>query len=136
MLPAPLRAGASSVLGFTLIEILIVVVVIAILAAIAIPRYQQYRAAAYSSSIRRDLRSMAVAQEDFYATHARYADLASGDTLDILTSPGVSIEYWGEEFGWKAKGVHPLAYPITCAIFWGKIAAIPPATSEGQVECR
>ncbi len=122
--------------GFTLVEILIVVVVIAILAALAIPRYQTSRAQAYSASVRRDLRAVAVAQEDFFAAHNRYADRRGGDSLDIYHSPGVQLDYWGNDFGWKAVGTHPLAYPITCAVFWGKIASVAPATEEGQPACK
>ncbi|CAG1015753.1 Type II secretion system protein G [Anaerolineales bacterium] len=58
--------------GFTLIELLIVVAIIGILAAIAIPQFSAYRVKAYNSSASSDLRNIKTALESFFADNQSY----------------------------------------------------------------
>ncbi|MFL5464354.1 MAG: type IV pilin protein [Gemmatimonadaceae bacterium] len=59
--------------GFTLIEILIVVVVLGTLAAVAVPRYTSSRDMVYIAAMRADLRSAAIYEEQFAAdNHGQY----------------------------------------------------------------
>ncbi len=58
--------------GFTLIELLIVVAIIGILAAIAIPQFSSYRAKAYNSAAMSDLKNMKTGLESFYADNQKY----------------------------------------------------------------
>jgi prepilin-type N-terminal cleavage/methylation domain-containing protein len=119
--------------GFTLVEILVVVVVLLVLVSLVVPRFQRYKAKAYTGSIMNDLRKLAVAQEDYFALHAHYAPAT--ESLQVVFSPGVQITVQGGEFGWSGIGTHPLAQPLRCAVYWGKADPPPPAKSEGQVTC-
>jgi type IV pilus assembly protein PilA len=121
--------------GFTLVEILIVVVVIGILTAIAIPRFNNARGRSLAASLKNDLRNLAVAQEDYFYTSGGYAtDLAK---LNFTSSPGVKLEILeATDDGWSARATHPQAYPLTCAMFWGPVAPVAPATQEGLINCQ
>lgn len=58
--------------GFTLIELLIVVAIIGILAAIAIPQFSAYREKAYNSAAQSDLKNSKTTLEAFYAENQKY----------------------------------------------------------------
>lgn len=55
--------------GFTLVELLVVVIIVGLLAAIAIPVYLNQRRKAVDSTLRADVRSMALAQETWLTDH-------------------------------------------------------------------
>ncbi|HIJ96387.1 MAG TPA: pilin [Desulfuromonadales bacterium] len=58
--------------GFTLIELLIVVAIIGILAAVAIPQFSSYRAKAYNSASNADLKNMKTGMEAYMADNQEY----------------------------------------------------------------
>lgn len=58
--------------GFTLIELMIVVAIIGILAAIAIPQFSAYRVKAFNSAAESDLRNLMTAEEATYADSQAY----------------------------------------------------------------
>jgi type IV pilus assembly protein PilA len=58
--------------GFTLIELLIVVAIIGILAAIAIPQFTAYRAKAYNAAAQSDLKNFKTAMEAFFSDNQQY----------------------------------------------------------------
>jgi type II secretion system protein G len=58
--------------GFTLIELLIVVAIIGILAAIAIPQFSAYRAKAYNSAATSDLKNTKTSLEVYYTDNQTY----------------------------------------------------------------
>jgi type IV pilus assembly protein PilA len=73
--------------GFTLIEVMIVVAIIAILAGILIPNFVNARAQAQTSACESNLRSIATAMELYYADNQRYPD--AGTIPDALNSATV-----------------------------------------------
>ena len=70
----PLRKKAGQK-GFTLIELMIVVAIIGILAAIAIPQFASYRAKAFDKAAQSDLRNFKTAMEASYADDQNYPNL-------------------------------------------------------------
>ncbi len=58
--------------GFTLIEVLVVVAIIGILAAIAIPQYSAYRTNALNTAAYSDLRNAMTAEEAYYASNQEF----------------------------------------------------------------
>jgi len=58
--------------GFTLIELLIVVAIIGVLAAIAIPQFTAYRARGFNARVQMDMRSAATAQEAYFVANDAY----------------------------------------------------------------
>lgn len=96
--------------GFTLIELMIVVVIVAILAAVAIPSYQDSVQKTRRADAKEALTRVAAAQERYFFTNNSYTnDLtklgvpASGDSLDghytiqAFVAPGTSTTQCGTD---------------------------------------
>lgn len=75
---APLFFQKYKQSGFTLIELMIVVAIIGILAAIAIPQFSSYRAKAFNATALQDLRSIMTAEEAEFAGTQAYVTVSAG----------------------------------------------------------
>ena len=84
--------------GFTLIELMIVIAIIGILAAIAIPQFSAYRVRSYNSAANADLRNATTAQEAYFVDQQDYADaIASitGSSYGLFLSQNVTVSVIG-----------------------------------------
>jgi len=63
--------------GFTLVELLIVVAIIAILGAIAIPQFSAYRFRAFNGAANSDTRNLATSEEALFTDTQAYGEAAS-----------------------------------------------------------
>ena len=81
--------------GFTLIELMIVIAIIGILAAIAIPQFSAYRQRSYNAAAEADLRNATTAQEAYYVDTQHYVAAPQtnliGATYGFYKSQGVVI---------------------------------------------
>jgi type IV pilus assembly protein PilA len=123
--------------GFTLIEVLIVVVIIGILAAIAIPKFASTKEKSYVAVMKSDLRNLAVAQEAYSSdNNIYYSGAVPNAALIYNPSSGVSVTITeGTTSGWGATAGYAVGTTRTCSIFYGNASPPPPATTEGQVKC-
>jgi len=123
--------------GFTLIELMIVVVIISILAAVAIPKFTSTKEKAYVSKMIADLRNLATAQEGYVTNNlVYYAGVVPSGALFYNPSPGVTIVInEGTNAGWAATASYPSQTTRTCALFSGVATPPPPATVEGNIVC-
>jgi type IV pilus assembly protein PilA len=104
-----LNAGMSArnEKGFTLIELMIVIAIIGILAAIAIPQFSAYRKRAFNASAESDVRNLATSQEAYYVDKTKYTG-----TTDDLTAYGykasnnVSVSMSGNSSAYTISAYH------------------------------
>ena len=91
-----------------MIELLIVIAIIGVLAAIAIPQFSSYRTRSYDSAVQTDLRNAATAQEAYYVDHSLYcSDFSTLQTkYNIYLSSGVVIDMVGSQDSYTLTGYH------------------------------
>ena len=92
----PPRASRSTIgisaQGFSLLELLVVVAIIGLLAAIAIPQFVSYRARAVDSQMKSDLKNAALAMDSYFAEKKEYpGSLAAIVGVGFNPTEGVAL---------------------------------------------
>lgn len=88
------RRGA---LGFTLIELMVTVVILAILAAVAVASYSGFKRSARKTEAVAAINDIRMKQETFYSTYSRYVS----STTDQDTYDGTPLADSGGMYTWE-----------------------------------
>lgn len=119
--------------GFSLIELLVVLLVVGVLVGLAIPRYRAYKRRYYVTTMVTDLRNLATTEEAYWNLTGTYStDLRQ---IRYSSSSGVSISMVSADtLGWAAKAYYAGDSAI-CAIYYGNAPVLPPAILKNVIGC-
>lgn len=118
--------------GFTFLETLVVMIVLGLLSAIAVPRYRNYKERAYMAGMKNDLGLLRIAQEAYWAEHQQYATDTVG--LDYRRTSNVDVAITSVDVigGYTAVATHVQVPGQQCMTSTGKEAG---ALVSGSIYC-
>lgn len=131
------RSPTQAQAGFTLVELVIVVGIIGLLSAIAIPNFTSYQARSRRSEAYVNLGAVARLQNAFYAEQGQYFEAGAWPNFVALGGLGTRKMPWDPlseaayaDLGWRPEGEVFYAYdtntgatPCTCSVCFTATAA-------------
>lgn len=81
----------SAEAGFTLLELLVIVIVLGIFVTIVVPRFASSRERTYDAAAKSELRNAMSAQEAYFTDAQTYTTEAGASGLDLTSQPAVTV---------------------------------------------
>jgi prepilin-type N-terminal cleavage/methylation domain-containing protein len=108
-----MRSRSHRQAGFTLVELLTVLGIIGILAAIAVPQFSSRQGKAFDARIKQDARNVATAQEAYFTDNLTYASGGCSALPGAKISDGVVCTTTGDVTAFTVQTTHPRA-TVSC----------------------
>ncbi len=132
-------SGVRVAHGFTLIVLLVIMLIIGILAAIAVPQYQKAVWRSRNAQIKELVRTVAQAQDLYYLEHGQYAANFSELDIDLSLKPRKSENVCG----WAVQGTDSFREGKDFLIILGSLDLKNPETTgvlggwiKGKYSCK
>lgn len=117
--------------GFTLVELMLVMGIIGIVAAIGIPQFNQYRARSYNAVALADLQTVRTAEIAYFTDRQQYVstagtgcvgdpictgpvDFQNNGVIDVMLRPGGALEVRGTAISFTAVTKHLRGDRVYC----------------------
>lgn len=123
--------------GFTLIEMLTVMIIISTLASIAMGKFKGTKDQAYEATMMADIHTLTIAQESYLVdNNTYYGGVVPDPNFPFRAASGVTTTLTnGSAAGWSALLTHQNS-TTTCGVFVGGVPPQAPATAAGVAVCQ
>jgi len=120
--------------GFTLVELLVVVLILGILAAIAMPKLSGSSDKAKLAAMKSDLHNAETIEESYFSDTGRYGSLAQLQAAGYAVSQGVTMRITATRRGYTARATNRTIRSAIkgCSVQVGGGVAM---TSDGVISC-
>ena len=120
--------------GFTIVELLVVVLILGILAAVALPKFSGTRDKAKLAAIRSDVRNAETAEESYFSDNGRYATMSQllNNGLTVSTGIELRIDIAAGGYTVRASDASIQSAVKGCSVRVGGRVAM---TSDGVITC-